>query len=394
MRLRCTVKAIHHDSSGVMLDTSGGVMRADAVVCTLPLGVLQLRPEDGGVLFSPPLPPEKQAALDRLGYGLLNKVALFFDRPFWKHASNFFGRVVPNPKQRGKYFLFFNLQPASGHPVLLALAAGEAAAELEELDDEAVTKQAVDALRSMFGERQVPTPLRTMVTRWGSDKFARGSYSYVHVGASGQDYTTLGEPIGERLHFAGEHTIQEHPATVVGAYLSGLRAARVLHQRQKSKSAAKPMSKRELAEAAAKAAKEEYDRNHARSPTRGASGGGGGSGGGSFPGRGSASAGRASLVKLEIGGSGGRYYPTGGGASSSGGRGAAPGSGSQVVAARAAAAAKVAAAARAKAAAAREAKAAAKEAASLGQGKRKLARGQARMSVAERAAARRAAQDE
>ena len=191
-----------------------------------------------------PLPPEKQAALDRLGYGLLNKVALFFDRPFWKHASNFFGRVVPNPKQRGKYFLFFNLQPASGHPVLLALAAGEAAAELEELDDEAVTKQAVDALRSMFGERQVPTPLRPMVTRWGSDKFARGSYSYVHVGASGQDYTTLGEPIGERLHFAGEHAIQEHPATVVGRVPLRTEGRARAAPAAEGKSAAKPMSKR------------------------------------------------------------------------------------------------------------------------------------------------------
>ena len=350
VRMRCTVRAIHHSDEGVMLDTSAGVMKADAVVCTLPLGVLQLAPEDGGVLFNPPLPRAKQDALSRLGYGVLNKVALFFDAPFWKHNSNFFGRVVPNPKHRGRYFLFFNLHPASGSPVLLALAAGAAAAELEELDDDAVTEQAVAALRSMFGEKVVPPPLRTIVTRWGSDKFARGSYSYVHVGASGKDYTTLGEPIGERLHFAGEHTIQEHPATVVGAYLSGLRAARGLHQRQKAKNGAKPMAKRELADAAAATAAAEYERNHQRSPTRAS---------GRSPGFGS-----------------------GGGS----------GSGAQVVAARAAAAAQVAAAARAKAAAARAAKAAAKE--SLGHGKRKLSRGQASMSVAERAAARRAAADD
>ena len=30
---------------------------------------------------------------------------------------------------------------------------------------------------------------------------------------------------------AGEHTIEEHPATVVGAHLSGLRAARKVHKR-------------------------------------------------------------------------------------------------------------------------------------------------------------------
>ena len=84
------------------------------------------------------------------------------------------------------------------------------------------------ALRSMFGKR-TPEPSRAIVTRWGDDKFSRGSYSFVSVGASGSDYTVVGEPVGDRLYFAGEHTIAEHPATVVGAYLSGQRAARQLH---------------------------------------------------------------------------------------------------------------------------------------------------------------------
>ena len=266
IKLRCTVKGIHHSSSGVMLDTSSGVMKADAVVCTLPLGVLQLEPENGGVLFSPPLPPAKHQALHRLGFGVLNKVALFFERPFWQHNTDFFGRVVPNPKHRGRFFLFFNLHPASGSPVLLALAAGAAAAELEVLDDEAVTQQSVEALQSMFGAKTVPQPVRTVVTRWGADKFARGSYSYVHVGASGQDYATLGEPIGDRLFFAGEHTIMEHPATVVGAYLSGLRAGRALHGRQKTKSKAKAES--ELAEKARLDAEAAYYAQHARGHER------------------------------------------------------------------------------------------------------------------------------
>ena len=36
-----------HGADGVLLDTSSGVMKADAVVCTLPLGVLQLAPGAG-----------------------------------------------------------------------------------------------------------------------------------------------------------------------------------------------------------------------------------------------------------------------------------------------------------------------------------------------------------
>ncbi|CRK02508.1 hypothetical protein BN1723_018777, partial [Verticillium longisporum] len=38
------------------------------------------------------------------------------------------------------------------------------------------------------------------------------------------DYDVMAKPVGN-LYFAGEHTIGTHPATVHGAYMSGLRAA-------------------------------------------------------------------------------------------------------------------------------------------------------------------------
>ena len=79
------------------------------------------------------------------------------------------------------------------------------------------------------------------MTRWRSDPWARGSYSYVSTSASGNDYDILSCPVtssGEqsslsettsapppRLFFAGEHTIRNYPATVHGALLSGIREA-------------------------------------------------------------------------------------------------------------------------------------------------------------------------
>ena len=86
-------------------------------------------------------------------------------------------------------------------------------------------------LRRIFSDRvdDVTTPKKVAVSRWGSDPYAKGSYSYVAVGASADDYDELGRPeesSGGRLLFAGEHTCKEHPDTVGGAMLTGWRAAR------------------------------------------------------------------------------------------------------------------------------------------------------------------------
>jgi len=62
------------------------------------------------------------------------------------------------------------------------------------------------------------------VTRWASDPFALGSFSYVAVGSSGENYEALAKPV-DNLFFAGEATHRHHPSTVAGAYMSGIRAA-------------------------------------------------------------------------------------------------------------------------------------------------------------------------
>lgn len=71
----------------------------------------------------------------------------------------------------------------------------------------------------------VPDPIQTICTKWGSDPFSYGSYSHVRVGSSGVDYDILAESVNNRLFFAGEATTRQHPATMHGAYLSGLREA-------------------------------------------------------------------------------------------------------------------------------------------------------------------------
>jgi len=108
--------------------------------------------------------------------------------------------------------------------------AGDAAEAFETETDESGAAGVMQVLREIFTAQgvAVPDPVDSACVRWGSDPFAFGSYSNISVGATGEDYDVLAEPVGERLHFAGEATMRQHPATMHGAFLSGVREAALI----------------------------------------------------------------------------------------------------------------------------------------------------------------------
>ena len=120
---------------GVVVVTTGDgeKLEAKVVIVTLPLGVLKAK----GVTFTPDLPPWKQAAVERLGFGDLNKVVLQFERVFWEDLD-FFGVAQPGGvESRGRCFMFWNLARFSeGVPLLTCLVSGRAARAAEEASDE------------------------------------------------------------------------------------------------------------------------------------------------------------------------------------------------------------------------------------------------------------------
>jgi monoamine oxidase len=72
---------------------------------------------------------------------------------------------------------------------------------------------------------RVPEPLAMIRTSWSTDPWARGSYSFLPVGATPSLRVALAQPINDQLFFAGEATSSDAPATVHGALVSGQRAA-------------------------------------------------------------------------------------------------------------------------------------------------------------------------
>ena len=217
VRLGRLVKHIRASKHGVRVETQADAYEADAVVVTLPLGVLK----HGNVRFEPGLPKKKQLAIKRLGMGTLNKLALAFPKKMWPADPHFFCHMSA---KRGQFPVFLNQLRTSAKPVLVAFTGGSAARALEPRTEASVAKEALGILRKMFGAK-LPAPTKVVMSRWTWNMTARGAYSYLPVGVSADEFDALAEPIQDRIFFAGEATIRSHPGTVHGAYLSGLREA-------------------------------------------------------------------------------------------------------------------------------------------------------------------------
>lgn len=140
--------------------------------------------------------------------------------------------IFPFPRPRklsnlpsGRFYMFWNVSFPSGRPTLVALMAGDAAHQTESEPDTLLITEATTALSRIYPSHPIPSPTETIITRWKSDPYSLGSYSFVASPATDTDYDLIAQPIHKSLYFAGEASCKSHPATVHGAYISGLRVA-------------------------------------------------------------------------------------------------------------------------------------------------------------------------
>ena len=133
------VTLVAYDDDGVSLRFgSGESMSIDRVIVTIPLGVLQ----DEALEFSPALPFAHRGAIAALGMGVLDKVWLRFDEPFWSTDAPLWTLVGGDPD----FPVWVNLMPLTGEPVLMGVVAAENADRLAQLGDEDFVVAALSAL--------------------------------------------------------------------------------------------------------------------------------------------------------------------------------------------------------------------------------------------------------
>jgi monoamine oxidase len=187
------------------------------VVLTVPLGVLQA----GSVRLTPTLSRTQQDALAAIKMGVLEKCVLRFSRVFWESGNLL--NIVPEVAQAGQWAEWVNLAPVMGQAALMGFNAAEVGRRMAALDDAALTREAMRALRRIYP--QAPDPLAMQRSRWATDPHALGSYSFGSSADPEAARAALHAPIGGRIWLAGEHTSLRAPQTMHGAYMEGARVA-------------------------------------------------------------------------------------------------------------------------------------------------------------------------
>ncbi len=211
------VKEIQWHQPTVRVITQRTEFLADRVIVTLPLGVLQA----GKVRFTPELPRKKQNAISKLGMGVLNKCYLRFPDAFWSADVDWLEYISAS---HGEWTEWVSFKRAANMPILLGFNAADRGRAIEAWSDEQIVASAMQTLRTIYGV-SIPEPIDHQITRWASDPFSLGSYSYNPVGAVPKMRQELAAPLGKSVFFAGEASNEDYFGTAHGAYLSGLRAA-------------------------------------------------------------------------------------------------------------------------------------------------------------------------
>ena len=207
-------KIEYHEDEKVIIYTKNKKFYSKKALVTVPLGVLK----SGDIKFSPRLPERKQNAISQLGMGLLQKHWLLFDKVFWDEDVIW---ILSVNKQNWECMNY----TFTGKPMLLCFTMGEYAKSQEVLPDSMITSDIMSVLRGIYGQ-SISDPIDVHHTKWASDKFSYGAYSYTAVGNTPQIYSEISTPIKNLIYFAGEHTHEKFSATIHGAYLSGIRAAK------------------------------------------------------------------------------------------------------------------------------------------------------------------------
>lgn len=214
--LNAVVETITWGTGSVAVSVGTQHFRSSKAVISLPLGVLQAR----CVRFDP-VPFRTLKAADSMRMGYVGRFVLCFSKRPWERYVSFI------PSSEYSDCSWWALDDISS-PSLTGWIAGTRAEHLLKLTPTQRKNRILRCAAQALGIDEsvlLAELLEYHEHDWRNDRFSRGAYSWVPVGAVNAS-VEMAKPVEETLFFAGEHTdLTFQWGTVHGALLSGYRVA-------------------------------------------------------------------------------------------------------------------------------------------------------------------------
>ena len=222
IKLNTPVSKIDYSSKNVKVFASDNIYIADAVVVTVPLGVLQ----KNLIEFVPDLPEKKKEAIKNINWGNVNKVIFKFPYNFWGDAKTFF----IERDDRHAFSTWLSNEVMVNEPVIYSFFSGDFSRNMEKRSDDYIIEEAMKSLKVAYGN-DIPEPEAYLITRWGLEPYILGSYSA--PGHNQDDLklrTELANQIENKIFFAGEATSVNEYGFAHAALYTGLREAKKIKE--------------------------------------------------------------------------------------------------------------------------------------------------------------------
>lgn len=215
----CDIDEAGTAGSVAVATRDGKTYFSNHVIVTAPLKPLQR------IIFEPPLPAAKTAAMNRVSYCCYKKVQLEFSVPFWSASDPFFVLINSDRHKKilGPSLILDNFLNLRGLPILEAVIVGSFGEAMTGKSDGVIQNFVIEALSEHFSVTEV---INCTISRWEEDPYSAGAYSFHSMAYQCLDVDTIKEPVRNVIFFAGEHTDPVIYGSLNAAHSSGVRAAK------------------------------------------------------------------------------------------------------------------------------------------------------------------------
>jgi monoamine oxidase len=216
VKYNTVVKSINYTSQKILIDAQNTTTTADKVIVSVPLKVLQ----DGDLEFIPSLPANKLSAISETHIWEGFKAFFEFSNQFYSEEY-----VFPiSPKTDGeKIFYNASLGQNTSKNILGLFVVGTPAIPYQQLSELALKEEVLRELDEIYDNQATPNYLKHISKNWNNEPFIKSGYMTDH--ADWRAVKTLGEPVANKLHFAGgAYTDGEDWVSVHAAALSAFKA--------------------------------------------------------------------------------------------------------------------------------------------------------------------------